>query len=754
MITFKCPGCGLIHRAAADFGGIRAKCLCCGNVMRVPSGTEGAEANLVDGPGSPRIAPRRRRPASQQQSRSDKDRVLDALAEGEAYPLEEPGAYLNGEPPAVAENTQPELDTPPPFPEDPAPPPPVKGRSWVKWALGGGVAAVLATAAYWLFQPGADKPVPLPPAPKVAASVPKSAPKPAPAPKPVTPPPKPAPVVPPIQLTAARLAREHAWDTGGTNKLYRGRTLELQGIFIRLDDAPPPPLPRDLFRLKDGPLPPHSPGRRLLLSGGVSGLVSCRLAAARDAAAESLQPGEAITVRGTYWPDLRLEQASVVRRGAPADLPYKGKDPEVSGMIVARGWADGFGTLELGVERTDTPLVRLECRFRASEYSNLDWLTPGRFVTVRGVCTGRNGRTVRVDNSRLVLMSVPPAGAVRVTARQLLEDYGSDLRDGDEEREPPLPVTAMDLVWQVQKEGTAALHRYYHRRLIVSGNVERVVPREQRVVFERDTQQRMQAAAIFSPREFQQLGLVKRLSILGVFAGLDGKLVRLDNCRHVDSRQPMPGPEKDEWLTLDYWPFRPGRTLIYDTVVFNGPLGKTAVRQEYRFSDKDTITVTNDREGTFRGKSLLDAAHPGKLRWTTHTGKHHVRWHYRFESGNVEIGTPPAKNPKGPPVWEPILSLGLTKGDHWEWTDPEKHRVTYTVEGFRADGTRRLVTIRKTEQINAVTVDTVSTFAAGVGEIEHYTEAHSADKKATRRLSETKLVSDEPTPPAVKNIRH
>src|SRR5262249_43653937 len=123
-----------------------------------------------------------------------------------------------------------------------------------------------------------------------------------------------SPQVVTARLSAARLASELAAKSEETKRKYEGKTLELSGLFDKVQTTSPP---AGVF-LVQGPF-------LCCNLGGVS------TNALRDWLA--LVHAKPFTVRGVFERDGQLHNCELRPLAAPADERYKGKLMEVSGFV-------------------------------------------------------------------------------------------------------------------------------------------------------------------------------------------------------------------------------------------------------------------------------------------------------------------------------------------------------------------------------------------------------------------------------------
>src|SRR5262249_23033493 len=328
--------------------------------------------------------------------------------------------------------------------------------------------------------------------------------------------PPPRLVIPRIegQFTSARLRAERAEDPTAFDWDYAGKVLLIRGTYAT------------------------GGGGAVILSdeGGEGTAISCLL----QSPAPTLQPGQPVTVRGRYVAGLRLSQCEVLDTSCPADDQYKGKEVQITGLVDKGTSPEDVGrfpTITLVPPTTDCP-VTVRGFFRAAKAENVGRLKAGQPVVVRGRCSGRSFRVVRLDNCVVVPPTDPPdPNAIAVPAARFFADYEPELlvMDRPGPNAEPVAVSAERLVAAFQNDPRAAPAAYKFKRLQVSGTVISRNPTTNTLVFEAGTGDRLQVVAAFTPSRFRAVRANDTdLTVRGTCSGLRGTFIRLENAEVFD----------------------------------------------------------------------------------------------------------------------------------------------------------------------------------------------------------------------------
>ena len=317
MIAYKCPACKTKNKAAAEFAGLKAKCLQCGTTFRIPSPAGPGTGDDID------------TLAAQQPSRS--------YAKLPALPPESdriPGDGIDTD-----------LDVLPPVP-----PRAIKPRP--KWHLPAaiGVVVALAGVGYGLFGMSPPPPVPkkAPPPPTDDDEAPATPPAATPTgtaaatPAVATPPVAVPPVAPRVIPGPARgddgrpPVAEYVANRDDANAKYAGKLLEIQGVCLSSRNG------RVVFVNNNDLGEDVASGVTAFVPGlaprpdGFANLVAAAAGTAAVAARSPADPDPAltprtnrpVTLRGKYRPNpevAELVEAELVSLQAPADAKYLGR---------------------------------------------------------------------------------------------------------------------------------------------------------------------------------------------------------------------------------------------------------------------------------------------------------------------------------------------------------------------------------------------------------------------------------------------
>jgi hypothetical protein len=537
-------------------------------------------------------------------------------------------------------------------------------------AIAAGASVVVIALGIYLLTAGKPKPVVAPP---VAVAPPQPAP--APPPKkvevPPPPPPPPLPEAPPPRLrvhaefNVAQLQVEHAADPAGFDQHHAGKTFLLRGVCVRVGN-----------------------GAVVLGDSSDDAGVSCALSP--DGAGTVPQPGQPVTVRGTYSADLRLTDCAVLKTTAPADDEYRYREVQLTGVVERASPTD---------EQDRVPVVVLEppgteyrasvrCVCQPSQVQRVQELRPGQPVMIRGRCVGRSFRTVRLENCVVVQPAdVPDPRSITVTSEQFFADYDVDLRVAGRPDlvTPPVSITAESLVAAFEADPKQANATFRFKRVEVTGTVVGRNPAVRAVAFWNGAGRRYQVVAAFTSAGFEAvLPDDATLTIRGICAGTWAKgFIRIDNAEVFDPDAGNPAAR----TVVGFLPFRRGHELFYDQLFPGKTKDHPIQRWSVKFADPDQIQATLVRTGTFSGPSLF--AEPiGRPRWGKDLSKRNTPQvtRYRLSGGGVELCHP---LPPGPstvkPWWDPVLKPGRRRGQSWSLDVPGIGSVRYTVVGFSKD---------------------------------------------------------------------
>jgi hypothetical protein len=516
------------------------------------------------------------------------------------------------------------------------------------------------------------------------------------------------PNAPTVKISAARLAAELASDGDQAKKKYEKKIIQVSGLFDRWAD---PRSPRGIFAVE----------------GPVISFVLPKLVLARQARAE-LQKGRPVTVRGRFSAtpsapsplpptaaegngtppsspagegkttaappsalppagkdgkagDFFLQDAEILPLSPPADDIYLGKEIELNGHIIAvlpTGDKSEYPTLKL--ERDTSSLVDIDCLFPKSDEQELKKLMVGSFVTLSATCSGRASRgkdqyVVRFDNCRLIYTTAPMSPQIpRLAATQVLKDYEEDLRTALS----PTPdfdpnaktIAAAQLAKEFKQDSKSFEKNYRNKILVVTGKLYRKGDRN--VTLDTgQTDNPLKIECYFSKQAFQQLGDGQDLIVRGLCNGLTyGQTLRLDNCESLNSGAKVDSPR----LTVDFLPCKPGSVLIYDLATLpaesKGP--PLVFRKVFTWTEGGIMERTITHVGRLpKGSSLSD---PDAFKdWisaktTKRYSQSELPFHTRIYGGFIEIGQEFIGPDGQSVVWEPVMKLGVKKGESWEWT--------------------------------------------------------------------------------------
>ena len=734
VIPYRCPVCKVKRTALAEFAGKKAKCLQCGSSFRIPTAAVAAAEDDIDAL------------AAQQESRVTK------------LPADPPSERFPGD----------GIDTDMDYPSLPAEPPAKKSRpKWLVPAAGGAVVLAAVAAAFFLL--AGDPPPPPKKAPPPPAADDDDKPAPPPEAAATTPPPVvAAPVVvpiapePPVVMTADHLFAEYTAAKDDANGKYAGRILEVSGVCLSSRDG------RVAFVNNNDAGEDVVTGVTAFVPGlakrpdGFAEVVAAVAAPAAVAArppadpdpALAPKPNRPVTVRGKYRIDADLGQCELVSTQAPADPKYLGRRLVVEGAIDATVEVPDNPTGPVAVylePPTTVCRTQLACYFRPTAAAQLRSLRRGQVVTVQGDCTGRDRRTVRLDDCTL---TAAPPGVVPVAAGRLMADYEADiLADPPVDlAQKPLPVSVAALAAAFQADPAGARKQYGRRVLEVSGVVVARTVGSRTVGFETPTTTDVRVSAAFGTAQFAKVPAdATTLTVRGVYFGGPARQVRLDLAEVVAGPEPdaadvvtedfLPAVPSSEWqvVRVNYPELfaqpvaaRPGKAAPKTPKV----TAAQAVRLVYRVTEAGRVRSYPVQAGEFAGKSILAPDAP-PVKWVGPPAAPGVRFDefaYRVTPTAVEIGTagpPPAAGGAAPVAWQPVLRLGLKPGQTWTYESAAGVQTTAKVAALFADPAGRPACRVESEstdpKVKGVRNETTVVYVKGVGEVSRTSSMHYAN---------------------------
>ncbi|HEV3081807.1 MAG TPA: hypothetical protein VGY66_18650 [Gemmataceae bacterium] len=760
MFTVRCPGCGKQHTLAEPVEpaeeSVKKRCLRCGEFFPLTDPALNPEPQLTavqnvaaTGAGTPGDS-----------VALEEDDVLLEPGLGEAKPKKgkskkdaEPGSDDSDQGGGDKGSEAPEEEQPDEYPL------PKKGSRWPIFA---GLAAVLllgaGAGAYFLFIRGKsaapdDKPL----ASKSKTTSPKSksttktvASKKTPDSKEKGP--AAAPVAEPqkmvaIKLSAPRLAHELATKPEETKRKYLDKTLELSGLFDKVQTTSPPA----------GTFLVQGPFLGCNLGGVPAKVLQAWLA---------LPHAQPFTVRGVFEKDGLLHNCELLPLSAAADEQYKGKVIEVSGGVAEVGTQGEQEFPMIRLERETNGLLDVTCLFPKGDEAQVQTVKAGTPVTIRGTCNGRHSTSdnlyVRLDNCRLVHTTAPEPPIQRLDAIALVREYEEDLYPSLYTppvawKEDAKPLSIAQLGKEFAKDGKAAFEKNYQNKILtITGRVQRRVHPNALLLESGETDRPLMLQGFFTKRKLAGFDEQQACCIQGLCTGmLNTNTLRLDNCEFFD-----PLANKDpRRLTPEHFPYKPGTDLTYDIVIF--PTGSkreaTFMREVYFLRDGGLVQSMTTHRGTFvPGKSPQD---PALLdNWLTNKKTKHVRlpgpvYFYRVAGVHIEIGhRVPTKDGGAETVWEPVLKLGARRGDTWKSQEGSTRRQ-YTLVKFDEHRGRPCAIIKETvngnTELDQRSLEIRHVYVLGLGEVERE-EAQPLPSGEKKIISLKRLVEDL-GPPAAKN---
>lgn len=567
----------------------------------------------------------------------------------------------------------------------------------------------------------------------------------------------------PLPFTAARLLLEHSDDPTAFEEKYRGQKLLIQGTCLSVG------------------------GENLLLAEGVRGNVGreqrrivCKLPRPREDEKPlaglpvptwpKLQPGQPVAVRGTYlgWVSgndepgsLQLGDCAIVQTTSPADSAYGGKELELTGVVrqfvpMTDESPVRFSTLVIEPPTTDSPIT-VRCLFRQTDQDGLAKLQPGAPVAVRGICGGRSFGTVALHNCVLATAQSPPATTklIRVSAEQLFTAYEADLLPGERpsSETQPIPVGSVHIAEKFALDPQQANTQYRFKFVEVTGRVIERLAESRTLVLETGTNHKLLLAVAFTPKQFAKLNLNELkptdppFTVHGVCVGIgsvtvkkriagaedeDSKAVRIENALPLKEQV---GDAVAETVA-EFFPTKTGHELTYDILTVNRPKDNPLTRLHVRCAEGDRFVATPLRSGTWPAATLF-AEPPLSPKWLRDLTKQKTTpqiTQHRLNEGTIETRDVPAPPNQPSTWWDPVLKLGVKKGESWTSERPDGRIVTYTVESFASDVSKRpIVEIRramKHPKEPAVWEESRIVYTLGVGETRRVVSRHSANGQA------------------------
>jgi tRNA_anti-like len=547
------------------------------------------------------------------------------------------------------------------------------------------------------------------------------------------------------KLVAARKARA---------ELLQGRPITVKGRFSTTPPPPFPPSPIDGEGRPSGtPQSADSPAAQegTLTSppageGKTKEAPSSPIAGEDKGAGKPTSPGppaaggKSRTIGGGG--DFFLQDAEILPLSPPADALYLGKEMELSGHVIAvipASENSEYPTLKL--ERETNCRVDNDCLFPKSDEAEVKKLTPGSFVTLSCTCSGRSLRrkddySVRFDNCHIIYTTAPASSQIaRLPVIHVLRDYEEDLRtalppafDSDPNAKT---MTAAQLAKEFKQDSKTFEKGYRNKILVVTGKLYRKGDRN--VILETgQTDNPLRIQCFFTRQSFLKLENNPDHTIRGLCSGLTGgQTLRLDNCESLDTVAKVDQPR----LTVDYLPSKPGQVLVYDlaTHPMESKGAALAFRKVFTWTEGGIVERAITHAGRLpKGKNLTD---PEVFKdWITlKTTKKYSQSEppsrLRVFGGFIEIGQEFTSQEGQKSVsWEPVIKLGLKKGESWEWSrGSERHQCKVIDIELPDAGGRGAATRRSTATIREAITDLKRpdlyaeirhVFVRNVGEVE------------------------------------
>jgi hypothetical protein len=639
------------------------------------------------------------------------------------------------------------------------PPPDVAKPGRKRWPLVVGIVAVIlllcggGAGAYFWFVKGKGSATPKkevaksssPPKPGAATT----AKQPETSPRPEEPAVKPAAEA--VKISAPRLAAELAAAPAEAGARYEGLTLEVSGLFEKLDP--------EMQQPGGGPPRLHP----LFATDGAQVRGDLEGSPTELRRWQTIGRGLPITVRGVYSShDGWLRACELLPLTPPADVKWKGKEFELTGYVDATLLSlDGQAFPTIQMEPETYGRVALHCLFHKTDDEEVKKARPGTPVTVRGTCGGRerveDKYRVRMDNCQFIYTSAPTPPMTRVDAAQLLREYEEDLRHdllpapGAEERlETTVPLA--QLAREFTADAKSSETKYRNKVMTVSGRVLRKVLPQGLILESENTDQTLQVSCWFGKHAFNSLEDGQReLTVRGLCTGMqDARTLRLDDCEPFD---PAGKPDRRR-LTADFLPHKPGRALTYDLAQSrSGSRGELTVVRQVFFEREGGFTETLvTHTGSLAG-SLFDKGEQAK--WVAQSRTHKVRlpgpvYQHRVSASLVEVGQQVlTRQRQVETVWEPALKLGVRVGESWKWYDANTEHI-YTLDKFDERQGRPCAVIKEVVITNGEDhrpSEVRHVYVQDFGEVERQETLRlpSGEKKI---LAEKRLVEDIASVPA------
>ncbi len=567
----------------------------------------------------------------------------------------------------------------------------------------------------------------------------------------------------PLPFTAARLLLEHSDDAAAFEGKYRGQRFLVQGTCL------------------------SAGGENLLLAETVRGNVGqeprrivCKLPRPREDEKSlagvlvptwpKLQPGQPVAVRGTYlgWVSgndepgsLQLGDCAIVQTTSPADSAYSGKELELTGIVrqfipMTDESPVRFSTLVIEPPTTDSPIT-VRCLFRQADQDGLAKLQTGTPVAVRGICGGRSFGIVALHNCVLVTAQSPPATTklIRVSAEQLFTAYEADLLPGERPslETQPIPVSSVHIAERFALDPQQANAEYRFKFVEVTGRVIERLAESRTLVLETGTNHKLLLAVVFTPKQFAKLNLSELkpadppFTLRGVCVGIgsvavkkriagsedeDSKAVRIENAFSLKEQTRDTVAE----IVGEFFPTKTGHELTYDILTVNRPKDNPLLRLHVRCAEAERFVATPLRSGSWPAATLF-AEQPLSPKWLRDLTKQKTTpqiTQHRLTEGTIETRDVPAPPNQPSSWWDPVLKLGVKKGESWSSERPDGRIVTYTVESFASDALKRPVVeirrVMKHPKEPAVWEESRIVYTLGVGETRRVVSTHSANGQA------------------------
>jgi hypothetical protein len=562
-----------------------------------------------------------------------------------------------------------------------------------------------------------------------------------------------------FRYAAPRLAMYLSSEPRETNSLLAGQMVEVTGLFQRLEfpgPPRPPAPPKEGEKAKEEDERPPQP-RAYFQNEGLA--IACEIPTTPVGQVpwKKLKASDLITVQGIYDRDGILREGMLVPFTPGATERFLGKTIEVNGVIESLTLnlkePTDFPTMLL--EKETDGLLKVECVFPKSSLVQLTPLKPGRWVSIRGICSGPqhtgDKHMVRIDNCSFVQSTSPIGGAERMRASDLTRAYEEDLRPflkglpGAEPRvEKPTTVQALN-----EEFGTSTkmLAKYRLQNIEITGRLARSDDKEHVLLLESEqTDHMLRVSCHFVPSAFPTLPPGTVVTVLGLCTGVENGTARLDETSLIAPRK-KEGPR----LTVDFLPHKPGTVAHYDIARYTHGAKPTTVISRYAIYQTEGGLLSSDVIYLLKGAKLpegglLQMERPTE--WIKKAKKVRVPGpvlKYRIAGGFVEMGQPIGV--KGETIWEPLVKLEAAVGDSWEWTSQGvKHRYTltaFTEHHGRPAAVVDEVDLNPADEFKQIEIRHI--FVVGLGE----TERREVFRRAGREevlLEKRQVLAEELTP--------